>query len=44
MNAHSTAFEAEQPARPIAAAAALLAADQIAFALRRRLPPALTEV
>jgi hypothetical protein len=31
MNAHSTAFQAGQPARPIAAAAALLAADQNAF-------------
>jgi membrane fusion protein (multidrug efflux system) len=31
MTVHSTAFEAEQPARPIAAAAALLAADQNAF-------------
>jgi membrane fusion protein (multidrug efflux system) len=31
MTVHSTAFEAEQPAGPIGAAAAVLAADQIAF-------------
>jgi membrane fusion protein (multidrug efflux system) len=31
MTVHSTAFEAGQPARPIAAAAAVLAADPIAF-------------
>jgi membrane fusion protein (multidrug efflux system) len=31
MTVHSTAFEAEQPARPIPAAAAVLTADQIAF-------------
>jgi membrane fusion protein (multidrug efflux system) len=31
MTVHSTAFEAEQPARPIGAAAAVLAADQNAF-------------
>jgi membrane fusion protein (multidrug efflux system) len=31
MTVHSTAFQAEQPARPFGAAAAVLAADQIAF-------------
>jgi membrane fusion protein (multidrug efflux system) len=31
MTVHSTAFQAEQPARPVSAAAAVLAADQIAF-------------
>src|SRR5882757_8404041 len=31
MTVHSTAFEAEAPAPPVAAAAAVLAADQIAF-------------
>src|SRR5258707_1209693 len=31
MTVHSTAFEAEQPARPIGAVAAVLAADPIAF-------------
>jgi membrane fusion protein, multidrug efflux system len=35
MTVHSTAFKAEQPARPIPAAAAVLAADPIAF-----VPPA----
>src|ERR1700733_6564649 len=37
MTVHSTAFEAGQPARPIPAAAAVLAADQTAFVPARKL-------
>jgi membrane fusion protein, multidrug efflux system len=44
MSVHSTAFEAEQPARPIAAAAALLAADQNAFVATAAAPAAVPKL
>src|ERR1700712_5718026 len=40
MTVHSTAFEAEQPARPTGAAAAVLAADQSAFVAAAAAPAA----
>jgi membrane fusion protein (multidrug efflux system) len=40
MTVHSTAFQAEQPARPIGAAAAVLAADPIAFVATTAQPAA----
>src|SRR5258707_15873520 len=44
MTVHSTVFEAAQPARPIAAAAAVLAADQNAFVATAAAPAAIRKL
>jgi membrane fusion protein (multidrug efflux system) len=44
MSVHSPAFEAEQPARPVGAAAAVLAADQNAFVATAAAPAAVPKL